>query len=284
MRKSTLVVGFTLLLGSLSLAAGCSSGSTVGGGDGGLGDGGSSGTSGGTGDAAGGVCTEFHIGGQNDPGIGGAATSQVAAQAIADYAGAAQTQLEAVTAACKALATSLGASSADQAAAEGSATPDDKAYAWCQLAASTIASTKADAGGTISLVTTPPACRLEVAKKLACEGRCAGTAACDGTANPVICRGGTLSGGFCTGGKLEGGCKVDAKCDANCDVSVVAAADCPMSAVTVTPNGATNGAKAATLKSALEASLPSCSRSRRTSPWRPTTWGQSRATPPRSTI
>jgi hypothetical protein len=30
-----------------------------------------------------------------------------------------------------------------------------------------------------------------------------------------------------------------------------------MSAVSVTPNGATNGAKAATLKSALEASLPS---------------------------
>lgn len=258
MRANTVVVGFTVTFVTLSLAAGCSGGSTLGTSDGGTS--GSSGTSdsgtSGTSGSSAGPCTEFHIGGQNDPGIGGPATSQVAAQAVADYAGVTQTQILGVTAACKNLAKTLGASSADQASADSDPAARNRASAWCSLATTSIGSAKAKAGGTITLQATPSTCKLSVAKKLACQARCAGTAMCDGVANPVVCTGGTLAGGFCTGGKLEGGCKVDAKCDANCDVSVVAAADCPTSPVTMTVNGAADPSTGATLKSTIEANLP----------------------------
>jgi hypothetical protein len=264
MRTNNVVVGLTVGIAALSLAAGCGGGSTLGTSDGGASgssgssgtsDGGSSGSSG-TSGSSGGQCTEFHIGGQNDPGIGGAATSQVAAQAVADYAGVAQTQVLGVTAACKSLAVALGASTANQTSADAGPTARDRASAWCTLATMGISTAKGKAGGSLTLQFTPSACRLDVAKKLACQARCAGTAMCDGVTNPVVCTGGTLAGGFCTGGKLEGGCMVDAKCDGNCDVSVVAAADCPLSTVTVNVMGAADPSTAATLKSTIEANLP----------------------------
>ena len=258
MRTNAVVVGLTVGVAALSLAAGCGGGSTLGTSDGGTS--GSSGTSdsgtSGTSGSSGGTCTELHIGGQNDPGIGGAATSQVAAQAIADYAAVTQTQIIGVTTACKNLAVPLGASTADQTKADSDPASRNRATAWCSLATATINTAKAKAGGTIALAVTPSTCKLSVAQKLACQARCAGMAMCDGAANPVVCTGGALSGGFCTGGKLEGGCKVDAKCDANCDVSVVAKADCPLGMVTLTVNGAAEPSTAATLKSTLEASLP----------------------------
>lgn len=200
-------------------------------------------------------CTEFAIGGTNDPGIGGAPESQTIAQSAADYAGAALKQIVDLTVACKAIATKLDAPAGDQAAADGKADARAKADAWCKLAVVAIGTSKATAGGTLTVQFQPPACKLSVQEKAACQGRCMGSA-CDVDANPMVCTGGTLAGGYCTGGELEGGCKVEAKCDASCEASVVAKADCPAPAVSVSTSGAGSQTEAEKLKDALEAALP----------------------------
>ena len=234
----------------LWMTAACAGG-TQAGGDGGVADGGSSGTSG----TNSGTCTEFQAGGMIGPGIGRTALSEVAAQSIADIAGASAAQLVQLTAACKQLAVALGASSADQTAADADAVPRKKAKAWCSLSVYAISTTKATAGGTLTVNVVPPSCKLAVAAKASCQGRCSASP-CDSAANPFRCTGGTLSGGFCGGGKLEGGCKVDAQCDGNCDVAVAAAAQCVPNPVTVTINGAASAGAATSLKSALETNLP----------------------------
>jgi hypothetical protein len=217
-------------------------------------EGSSDGSSGGTG-GDGGACPAFHPGGTNDPSIGGSATSQVAAQAAADLSGAADVQTSDVTAACKGIATTLGASASDQSAADANSDPLRKEQAWCALAVSAIGTAKATLAATISVTASTSPCRESVATKGACQGRCSG-GTCDTAANPMTCTGGSLSGGYCVGGKLEGGCHVDAKCDSSCDTSVAAAADCAAPTVTIAVSGASDPAAAAKLKTALEAGLP----------------------------
>ncbi|MDB5214169.1 MAG: Tryptophan synthase alpha chain [Myxococcaceae bacterium] len=203
---------------------------------------------------ASGFCTEFHVGGQSDPGIGGTAQSQVIAQSVADFAGAAATQVVELTAACKKLATALSAPANQQMAAEAQADPSEKMKAWCTVATMAVSSAKTSAGS-IAITRSTSSCKLSVATKGACQARCSPSGTCDLAANPVKCTGGTLAGGFCEGGKLEGGCAVDAKCDASCDLTVIATATCPAPTVatSVTPSGSAN---ATTLKSALDVALP----------------------------
>ena len=269
---SALRGGLAMIVGSVLCAAAalvttvaCSGGSTVGGdndgglgssgslGDGslGIGDGGSSGEAG-----EGGVCTEFHVGGQDDPGIGGTAQTQVIAQSVADIGGAAATQVTAVTASCKKLATALSAPPAQQAQAEAVSDPTDKMNAWCDLAVSSVKAAITASGASINLVVAVSTYKLSVAAKGACQARCSTTGKCDVTVNPMVCTGGTLANGYCSGGKLEGGCMVDAKCDASCDVTVAAAAVCDPPTVAANVTGGSNAAAAATLKAAIEANLP----------------------------
>jgi len=236
----------------------CSGGSDTGTTDGG---GTTSGSSSGGGSSSSGsttsTCSEVHVGGTNDPAIGGAASSQVIAQSVSDLGGVAAKQVTDLTATCKSLATALGASSSAQASADGNTDELTKLNAWCQLAVSTMGASKAKAAGTIQVEFDPPKCKLSVATKAACQGRCTGsTTPCDTTANPMKCTGGTLANGFCEGGKLEGGCPVDAKCDAACDATTIAGADCPSPTVTVTITGAVDAAEAAKLKAAFEANMP----------------------------
>ena len=154
------------------------------------------------------------------------------------------------------MAIALGAATTNQSAADAQGKALEKAKAWCRLSVASIGTARATAGGTLTVDVVPPSCKLEVATKATCQGRCAESAPCDVAANPMACTGGVLSGGFCVGGKLEGGCKVDARCDANCDASVAAFAQCPAPPVTITIVGAANAASAASLESALEAHLP----------------------------
>jgi hypothetical protein len=200
------------------------------------------------------VCTEFHAGGTNDPGIGGSAPSQVGAQAAADMAGAAAKQLSDLTRSCRRIAIALDTPSDKLSAAEAQTEATRKATIWCDLAGAALLAAKADLGAEIRLTFTPPKCRLSVDLKGACQERCAGTP-CDVAANPMTCVGGELSNGFCEGDKLEGGCTVDPKCNANCDVSVLAAATCSAPDLTTTVYGPIDEVKAADLSALIETEL-----------------------------
>lgn len=202
------------------------------------------------------TCTEVIIGGTIDPAIGGSTGSQVIAQGVLDFAGAASSRVGDLTTACKNIAVALDAPPGEQTSADGQTDPRSKLDAWCKLAVARIGAVKADAGGTISVTFSPPVCKLSVPEKATCQGRCAGTGPCDTTAYPMKCSGGTLTNGTCEGGKLEGGCQVEAKCDAACDATVAAKASCPSPSVAVTASGASNATAAADLEAALEADLP----------------------------
>lgn len=239
-----------------SIVAGCTGGSdSPAAEDAGGGTSSSSGGSGSSGGTDGTPCTELHVGGTNDPRIGGSVTSQVAAQAAADFAGVSTPQLSDLTTSCKNIATALGAPSGDQATADAKTVAREKADAWCRLATNALRTSKAKSGGSTSVQFPRQACKTSVAMKAACQGRCAG-APCDTTANPMTCTGGNLANGFCEGGKLEGGCTVDARCDVSCDAAVIARADCPAPLVTVSTVAAADPTEAAKLKTSLEADLP----------------------------
>ncbi|MDF2695360.1 MAG: Tryptophan synthase alpha chain [Labilithrix sp.] len=200
------------------------------------------------------VCTEFHVGGTNDPGIAGSAPGQVAAQAAADIAAAAAKQISGITQSCKTIAIALDAPSSQRSTAEAQTEATTKATAWCDVAAAAVLAAKTVLTANVRLTFTPPKCRLSVDLKGACQERCAG-APCDVATNPMTCVGGELSSGFCEGDKLEGGCTVDPKCNANCDVSVIAAAECPtpdLTAEVISPDEV----KAAAFSSLIETELP----------------------------
>ena len=66
-------------------------------------------------------CTEFKVGATIQADIGGTAESQVAVQAVADFAGIASAALDDITAGCRAMAQDLDAPKAEQDKAEGNA-------------------------------------------------------------------------------------------------------------------------------------------------------------------
>lgn len=208
------------------------------------------------------ACTEFVVGGPIDDAIGGSFTSKVVVQATSDFAVASANQVSELTTACRDLSIALGASANDQAAAEAQTNPRAKMDAWCKLAVKSVGTSKAIAGGTMTVQFEPPVCALSVQEKATCQGRCVGGGPCDTNANPMTCTGGDLSNGACEGGKLEGGCQVDAKCDGACDATVAAKASCPTPAVSVAFTGAADGTEAAKLEAALEAGMPAVLRIR----------------------
>ncbi|HSO37641.1 MAG TPA: hypothetical protein VLT33_34180, partial [Labilithrix sp.] len=155
-------------LGALSFSLiplgtnGCSGSGLVAGGEGGTGapiEGGSSGEGGGGGEGGigGGACSPPNVGGTNK--------SEVAVQAINDYAASAAADRDALLASCKALAKALDATPADQTAADAMSDPRARTGAWCNLAVKGIAITKSAVGGTLRVDFRPPTCEDSVPEK-----------------------------------------------------------------------------------------------------------------------
>lgn len=183
-------------------------------------------------------CNEFKVGGTITADIGGSAESQVAVQAVADFAAIASSAVDDITGACRNIAQDLDAPKADQDAAEAKADKNDKMDAWCALAVSAIGTIKAQAKGTLTVDFVPPKCEASISAKANCQAKCSGSASCDLKANPPTCEGGSLEiscKGECTGkagasvsceGECTGGCNgectamggVDCagKCDGTC--------------------------------------------------------------------
>lgn len=154
-------------------------------------------------------CNEFKVGATIDANIGGSAQSQVAAQAVADFAAIASAAVDDITAGCRSMAQDLDAPKADQDAAEGNGDKRERMKAWCSLAVKAVGTFKAQAGGTLKIVFEPPKCEASVSAKANCQAKCDVSGKCDIKANPPKC----------TGGKLQISCKGECTAEAGASVS-----------------------------------------------------------------
>jgi hypothetical protein len=169
-------------------------------------------------------CNEFKVGATITADIGGSAESQVAVQAVADFAGIASAALDDITAGCRAMAQDLDAAKAEQDAAEANADKRARMDAWCKLAVKAIATVKASAGGTLEVKFVPPVCEASISAKANCQAKCSGSASCDVKANPPTCEGGKLEvacKGECTG-KAGASVQCEGSCTGNCEGSCTA--------------------------------------------------------------
>lgn len=186
-------------------------------------------------------CEDFKVGGSITADIGGSAESQVAVQAVADFAAIASAAIDDITASCRSMAQDLDAPKAEQDAAEATADKREKMKKWCTAAVTAIGSFKAKAAGTLTIKVDPPVCEASIAAKANCQAKCSGSAACDLKANPPKCEGGKLEiackgsctasagaevacEGECTGEckgecTAQGGVECAGKCDGTCEAS-----------------------------------------------------------------
>ncbi|MFO0566573.1 MAG: hypothetical protein U0263_12970 [Polyangiaceae bacterium] len=186
-------------------------------------------------------CEEFQVGGTITADISGSAEGQVAAQAVADFAGIASAAVNDITAACRSMAQDLDTDKATQDAAEAKADKREKMKAWCTAAVTAIGSFKAKAGGTLTVSVTPPKCEASISAKANCQAKCSASGQCDIKATPPTCEGGKLEvackgectakagatlscegecTGECTGScTAEGGVECDGKCEGTCEAS-----------------------------------------------------------------
>jgi hypothetical protein len=174
-------------------------------------------------------CTDFKVGADMtgvdfkvDASIKGQFTSL--AQASGDLSAVAAASLTDVTAACKAIATDLGAKADDPSTTgKGGA---DLATQWCTLA---VAQIKANAGFTaatsggakLQLQISPPECHVEASFQASCEGSCKADVSCTEPDLTARCDPGQLSGqcsASCTG-TCEGSVNAAASCEGSCDAS-----------------------------------------------------------------
>ena len=135
-------------------------------------------------------CNEFKVGATINADIGGSAQSQVAAQAVADFAGIASASVDDLTTACRGIAQDFDAAKAYQDAAEAKTDKRDRLNAWCTLALKAFADIKAKASASIQIDVTPPVCEASISAKANCQAKCSGSAQCDLKANPPTCSGG----------------------------------------------------------------------------------------------
>jgi hypothetical protein len=169
-------------------------------------------------------CTEFQVGGTISADIGGSAEGQVAAQAVADFAGIASTAVDDITSACRSIAQDLDAPKATQDQAEGTADKRTKMNVWCAAAVAQIKAFKATAAGTLTVNVTPPQCSASVSAKANCQAKCSGSATCDLKANPPTCEGGKLEvacKGSCTA-KAGATLSCEGTCSGECSGSCTA--------------------------------------------------------------
>jgi len=186
-------------------------------------------------------CTEFQVGGTISADIGGGAEGQVAAQAVADFAGIATAAVDDLTTACRSMAQDLDVDKATQDAAEATEDKREKMKAWCTAAVTAIGTIKAQASGTLTVTVDPPKCEASISAKANCQAKCSASGSCDIKANPPTCEGGKLEvacKGSCTAeagatltctGKCEGSCsgsctaeggvECAGKCDGTCEAS-----------------------------------------------------------------
>lgn len=154
-------------------------------------------------------CNEFKVGATIQADIGGSAQSQVAVQAVADFAAIASTAVDDITAACRSMAEDLDADPAQREAAAKEGDKRKRMDLYCTLAVSAVGSIKAKAGGTLKVVFQPPQCQASVSAKANCQAKCDVNGKCDVKANPPQC----------TGGKLTVSCKGECKAEAGASVS-----------------------------------------------------------------
>jgi hypothetical protein len=184
---------------------------------------------------------DFQVGGTVSASIGGGAQGQVAAQAVADFAGIAAAAVADITAACRSIAQDLDADKSVQDAAEAKEAGRDKMKAWCDAAVAQIDAFKVKAKGTLTVKVTPPVCEASISAKANCQAKCSASGTCDIKANPPTCEGGKLEvackgectakanatlscegscSGECTGScSAEGGVECKGKCDGTCEAS-----------------------------------------------------------------
>ncbi len=205
-------VSLLVALAFPALTNGCSGDSLVTGGDGGTEGSSAVPIEGGSGDGGvgGEACGPANVGGSN--------TSKVAVQAINDYAAAAAADRDALLASCKALATALDVTPAEQAAADGAADARARMKSWCSLAVKAIGATKAAVGGVVAIQAPVATCEDSIAEKGACQAKCDVGGTCDLKANPPKCTGGNLflsCKGSCTS-KVGGALKCVGACSGSC--------------------------------------------------------------------
>lgn len=155
---------------------------------------------------------DFQAGGSISVEVGGNVQGQMAVQAIADVAGAANAMVEDITTACRNIAQDLGAPAADQKTAEGKENKQEKAKAWCGLAIAELAKVKVSANLIIKV--DPPKCEASISAKADCQAKCSGGVKCDIKANPPTCEGGSLEVACKGECKAKGGAEL--KCEGQC--------------------------------------------------------------------
>lgn len=169
-------------------------------------------------------CTEFQVGANIDANIGGSIESQVAVQAVADFAGIASAIIDDLTTSCRSMAQDLDAPKADQEAAEANEDRQAKMEAWCSAAVKAIGSVKATAGGSITIKAEAPKCEASISAKANCQAKCSVDGKCDIKANPPKCTGGKLQVSCQGSCEAEGGASVscEGSCNATCEGSCTA--------------------------------------------------------------
>lgn len=176
-------------------------------------------------------CTEFKVGADltgADFGVDADIQGQfeVFAQSVSDLSGTATATINDIEVSCRNLAIDLGATDAQQTAAEAK-TGKARMQEWCRLATAQITASFG-ASGTLSTSLnvdyTPPVCEASISAKANCQAKCSASGQCDIKANPPTCEGGKLEvecSGTCTakaGASLscEGSC--EGTCEGSCSV------------------------------------------------------------------
>ena len=189
-------------------------------------------------------CTDFKVGAdlsgadfKVDASIKGQFT--VLAQAGSDFSATATAMLDDVTSACQGIAQDLGATDADQKAADDETNPSKRVGKWCALAVAQLKASGA-ASGTLDIEPPQFKCEASIDAKGGCQAKCDVSGKCDLKANPPTCTGGTLElecSGSCkaevAGGSIDckgscdavasgscsadGGVKCQGKCEGTCE-------------------------------------------------------------------
>ncbi|MBX3231922.1 MAG: hypothetical protein KIT84_12150 [Labilithrix sp.] len=209
-------------------------------------------------------CNEFKAGATISANIGGSAESQVAVQAVADFAGIASAALDDISSACKAMASDLDAPAATLDAAEKETDKQKRMQAYCAAAVSAIGSVKAKASGTLTVDFVPPKCEASLSAKANCQAKCSASGSCDIKATPPTCEGGSLEvscKGSCeakAGAKLNCTGSCSATCTGKCTAEggVQCAGECNGTCEGNTANGAASGKCEGTCKGTCSATAP----------------------------
>jgi len=154
-------------------------------------------------------CSEFKAGATIGVEIQGSAQSQVAVQAVADFAGIANAAITDLASACRSIAQDLDTPAADIDAVETQANsqkPDDaqktRMNGFCDLAVKAITKIKGEAQATVKVVVQPPKCEISASAKANCQAKCDVSGKCEAKAELK-----------CTGGKLEVSCEGSCKAE-----------------------------------------------------------------------